>query len=173
MKKAISIALLFSLLLFASVCFASESEGDMYTFCPALSTTYYNEILKSFLELNDTQAALLKVTSDGLKEGKQTYSDILQNTIFIFGTNSEYDIADTAFIWCSLKDSSTLKNMPMIIWAACIQMKYFGDISEGKSDFLNWVNNGLDDGDRFESPYFIAQYSETPYDNCTLLIVRK
>ena len=106
-------------------------------------------------------------------KGKQTYSDILQNTIFIFGTNSEYDIADTAFIWCSLKDSSTLKNMPMIIWAACIQMKYFGDISEGKSDFLNWVNNGLDDGDRFESPYFIAQYSETPYDNCTLLIVRK
>ena len=127
---------------------ADESEGDLYTFCPAIGTLYYNSMLKNFLELNDTQAALLQVTSDGLKDGNLVYSDALQTTFFFFGgASNEYDTAATAYIYCPLKDSSTLKNITMIIWASIIDYKYNGEIKETGSSFLEWVNDGRTDGD--------------------------
>ena len=153
---------------------ADETEGDLYTFCPALSTLYYNSTIKGFLDLNDTQAALLQVTSDGIKDGNLVYSDALQTTFFFFGgASGEYDTAATAYIHCSLKDNSTLKNIPMIIWASIIDYKYNGEIKETGSSFLEWVNNGRTDGDTYTSPYFIATYSEEPKDYCSLLLIKR
>ena len=161
------------LILCITTCLADESEGDMYTFCPAVSILYYNSMLKNFLDLNDTQAAIFQVSSDGTKDGNLVYSDILQNTFFFFGgASSEYDTATTAYIYCSLKDSSTLRNIPMILWASIIQMKYYGEIVETGSSFLEWVNDGRKNGDTFTTPYFIARYTEEPFDNCSLLLVR-
>ncbi len=153
---------------------ADETEGDMYTFCPFMSTYFYNAMIKNYLELNDTQAALLQVSSDGLKEGNLVYSNVMQDTLFIFGgTTEEFGTATTAYIYCSLKDSSTLKNIPMLIWASIIQMKYYGEITETGSSFLEWVNDSKTNGDTFTTPYFIARYSEEPRDNCTLLLLRR
>ena len=157
-----------------SIGFADESEGDMKTFCPYMSTLSFNTMLKSMLDLSDSQAALVQVTSDGRKDGNLVYSDPLQNTIFIFGgADNEFDTATTAYIYCSLKDSSTLKNIPMIIWAAIIEMSYNGDIKETGSTFLEWVNEVRSDGDTYTSPYFTALYTEKPYDQCTLLLSRR
>ena len=166
------IAVVISLCTTASL--ADKSEGDLYTFCPAMSTLYYNTILKNFLELDDTQAALFQVSSDGLKDGNLVYSDVLQNTFFFFGgASGEYDTATTAYIYCSLKDNSTLKNIPMILWASIIDMKYNGEIKETGSSFLEWVNDGKTDGGTYTSPYFIASYTEEPLDNCTLLLIKR
>jgi len=173
-KRVICFFIASVLMLCTSTGLADKSEGDLYTFCPAMSTLYYNTILKNFLELDDTQAALLQVSSDGLKDGNLVYSDVLQNTFFFFGgASSEYDTATTAYIYCSLKDKSTLKNIPMILWASIIDMKYNGEIKETGSSFLEWVNDGKSDGDTYTSPYFIASYSEEPLDNCTLLLIKR
>ena len=173
-KLSFILAIVFILAICVNSGFADQSEGDMYTFCPFMSTLFYNEMIKNFLDLNDTQAALLQVSSDGLKDGNLVYSDILSDTIFIFGgTTNEYGTATSAYIYCSLKDNSTLKNIPMIIWASIIQLKYYGKIEETGSSFLEWVNGNRTDGEIYTSPYFIAQYTEEPYDNCTLLLVKR
>jgi hypothetical protein len=154
--------------------FADKTEGDLNTFCPALCTLNYNTLLKNFLELSDSQAALLQVSSDGFKDGNLVYSDVLQNTIFIFGgASNEYDTATTAYIYCSLKDSSTLKNIPMIFFASLVDMKYNGEIKETGSSFLEWVNEGRSNGETYTSPYFYATYTEEPKDNCTLLLLKR
>ena len=152
---------------------ANESDGDLYTFCPAMCTSYYNTMMKSILNLNSAQAALMQVSYDGLHDGNLVYSNPTQDTIFFFGgaTTNEYDTATTAYIHCSLKDSSTLKNVPMLIWAANIQVKYFEEITETGSSFLEWVNEDRKDGDTFNTPYFYATYNETPYDYCSLLLI--
>ena len=152
---------------------ASETDGDLYTFCPYLSTARYNSYLKSFLDLSSAQAALLQVTSDGFVSGTLVYSDLLQETFFMFsGVSGEFDTAQSAYISCSLKEGSTLKNIPMILWAAVIQLEYYGQIEETGSSFLDWVNEGREDGEMFYSPYFIATYNETPRDSCSLLLIR-
>ena len=97
----------------------------------------------------------------------------MQDTFFIFsGTTNEFGTATRAYIHCSLKDSSTLKNIPMLIWASIIQLKYYGEIVETGESFLEWVNEDRADGDTFTTPYFIAIYSEEPRDNCTLLLIK-
>ena len=161
------------LILCTSNGFANKSEGDLYTFCPYLSILFYNDTMKNFLDLNDTQAALLQVSSDGIQEGNLTYSNIMQDTFFIFGgTTEEFSTASTAYVYCSLKDSSVLKNIPMIIWASIIQYKYYGEIVETGSSFLEWVNEGRRDGDTFTTPFFTARYSEEARDNCSLLLIK-
>lgn len=173
-KKLICIFIASVLLLCTTTSLADKSEGDLYTFCPAMSILYYNSMLKNFLELSDTQAALLQVSSDGFKDGNLVYSDPLQNTFFFFGgCSSEYDTATTAYIYCSLKENSTLKNIPMILWASIIDMKYNGEIKQTGSSFLEWVNDGKSDGDTYTSPYFFATYTEKTLDNCTLLLIKR
>ncbi len=173
-KKLICIFIAVVLMLSAITSLADKSEGDMYTFCPAMSTLYYNTMLKNFLDLTESQAALIQVTSDGFKDGNLVYSDPLQNTFFFFGgASSEYDTATTAYIYCSLKDSSTLKNIPMIIWASVIDFKYTGEIKQTGSSFLEWVNEERTDGDTYTSPYFNATYSEKSGENCTLLLIKR
>ena len=153
---------------------ADRAEGDLYTFCPAMSTMLFNSVLVSFVEPSDSQALLIQVASDGLKDGNIVYSNPLQDTVFIFGgTASEYGTGTTAYIYCSLKSGSTLKNIPMIVWAACVQMKYFGSIEETRSGFLEWVNGNRKHGDVFTTPYFSAIYSEEPYVFCSLLLQKR
>lgn len=173
-KRLICLFISFAFILSISSGMADKSEGDLYTFCPAMSMLFYNSLLKNYLDLNDSQAALLQVSSDGFKDGNLVYSDVLQDTFFFFGgVSSEYDTATTAYIYCSLKDDSTLKNIPMILWAGIIDMKYNGEIKETGSTFLEWVNDGKSDGGTYTSPYFIASYTQEPYDNCTLLLVKR
>ena len=92
--------------------------------------------------------------------------------ILFGGVTGEYDTATTAYIYCSLKDSSMLKNVPMLLWASMIDMKYNGEIKETGSSFLEWVNEERRDGETFTSPYFTALYSEEFKDNCTLLLMK-
>ena len=161
------------LLMYAMPGLASESEGDLYTFCPYLSTSRYNTFLKNLLELSDSQATLLQVTSDGLIDDTMIYSDLLRNTYFMFnGVSSEYDTATSAYISCSLEDSSALKNIPMLLWASIIEFEYYGELTESGSSFLEWVNTERKDGETFYSPYFIASYSETPNESCSLLLIK-
>ena len=153
---------------------ADKSEGDQYTFCPYISTLFYNGMIQSLLELDDSTAALIQVTSDGVKDGNLVYSNILNETIFIFGgTTSEFGTATNAYIYCSLKDDSVLKNIPMIVWASQIQYKYYGNLDETGSTFLEWVNGNRKDGATFSTPYFQARYSEEPHEYCTLLLLKK
>ena len=84
-RKLICIIIAMVIMLCTTTGFADKSDGDLYTFCPAVSILFYNTMLKNFLELNDTQAAILQVSSDGFKEGNLVYSDLLQNTFFFFG----------------------------------------------------------------------------------------
>ena len=172
-RRYFSVFLAFILILTVSYVYADESEGDMYTFCPAISISFYNTMMKNILKLNDTQAALIQVTSDETKDGNLIYSNAMHDPVFIFGgVTNEYGTASTAYIHCSLKDDSVLKNVPMLIWASDIQIKYYGEIVETGSSFLEWVNEDRKDGDTFETPYFSALYKETPYDFCSLLLVR-
>ena len=109
----------------------------MHTFCPAISMLSYNGLLKSFPDLNDNQAALLRVSSDGLRDGNIVYSDLTDNTIFIFGgASNEYDTADTAYVYCSLKEAGTLRNITMILRASMIEFKYTGEIKQTGASFL-------------------------------------
>ena len=173
MRKRLMLVLLSItvLVLCATVGLADKSDGDTYTFCPAMSMSLYNSMIKNLLDLSDAQASLIQVSSDGVKDGNVVYSNAMQDTIFIFGgTTSEYGTASTAYIYCSLKDSSTLKNIPMLVWASCIEMKYYGEIKETGSTFLEWVNEERRDGETFTTPYFIALYKEEPRDNCSLLL---
>lgn len=173
-KKLVCFFIAAVLMLITITSLADESEGDLYAFCPAMSTLYYNTVLKDFLKLNDTQAALLQVSSDGFKDGNLVYSDVLQNTFFFFGgTSNEYNTATTAYIYCSLKDDSTLKNIPMILWASIVDVKYNGELKETGSSFFEWVNDDRTDGDKYTSPYFTATYSEKLRDHCTLLLIRQ
>ena len=173
-KKVLSVLIITSVLILSlTPALADKSDGDLYTFCPYMSTSFYNTMMKNLLDLTDTQATLIQVTSDGVKNGNLIYSNIMQDTVFIFsGTTSEFGTASTAYIYCSLKDSSVLKNIPMLIWAAGIQMQYYGEIEETGSSFLEWVNSDLKDGEIYTSPYFIATYHEEPYDNCSLLLLK-
>ena len=158
----------------ASSGIADESEGVLNTFCPHMSIGMYYKMLKSMLELNDTQAAALQVSADGTKDGNLVYSNVLQDTIFIFGgISSEFDTAQTAYVQCSLKDSSTLKNIPMLIWAANVEISYYGEIKETGSTFMEWINTERSDGDTFSSDFFTATFNETPLESCSLLLTRK
>jgi len=166
-----------SVILILTICtpsvLADKSEGDLNTFCPHMCISMYNTMLKSLLELNDAQASLFQVSSDGIKDGNLYYSNVLQDTFFIFGgTTEEFGTATTAYIHCSLNDSSQLKNIPMLIWAANIQNAYFGKIEETGSSFLEWVNGVKEDGDTFNSSYFVASYNEVPLDSCSLLLMK-
>ena len=174
MYKRFFILLTVMLLLFSvSSGFADKADGDLYTFCPYLSTEYYNTLLKNFLDLNDAQAALLKVSSNGLRDGNLVYTNMMQDTIFIFsGTTEEFGTATSAYIYCSTKDSSKLKNVPMLLWAAQIDQKYNGEIKETGSSFLEWVNDGKTNGETFTSPYFTALYKEERGSYCSLLLMR-
>ncbi len=174
MKK---ICFLLAILLTAgclSVSYASEPDGDLYTFCPAISTIMYNSLLKNILELDDDGLAPVKVALDSSLNDCYTYSDIMKNTVFIFdGASDEYATGTTAYIQCSLEDKSTLKNIPMLVWAATIQYQYYGEIKEDGTSFLEWVNNKPEKGSTFSCPYFIAYYSEDPLVSCSLLLVKR
>ncbi len=154
---------------------ADKADGDLWTFCPFMCTGVYNMMLKNFLDGDETKTALLQVTSDGMKNGALTYSNLTQDTFFLFGgVSNEYETGTSAYIYCSLKEDSTLKNIPMLIWATCIEMGYNGKVEETGSSFLEWVNNpDTKDGDLYTSPYFIALYSEEHYDHCTLLLTMR
>lgn len=174
LRRCFILLTVFVLILGTTTAFANETEGDMYTFCPAISMLSYNGLLKSFLDLNDNQAALLQVSSDGLRDGNIVYSDLSDNTFFIFGgASNEYDTADTAYVYCSLKEASTLRNIPMILWASIIEVKYNGEIKQTGSSFLEWVNTERKDGDTYTSPYFTALYHSEPFDYCSLLIKKR
>ena len=173
MRKSCVTLLTALFILFVVPGIANESEGDLNTFTPSMSTSIYNSYMKTLLNLNDTQEALIKVTSHGLHDGKLVYTNVIQDPVFIFdGTTNEYGTASQAYIQCSLKDDSALKNIPMIIWATVIQMGYYGEIEQTGESFLEWVNDGRRDGEMFTSPYFIASYKEEPGDNCCLLLIK-
>lgn len=173
-KRLLCLFISFAFILSISSGMADKSEGDLYTFCPAMGMLTYNSLLQNYFDLNDSQAAILQLSSDGFKDGNLVYSDVLQDTFFFFGgVSSEYDTATTVYIYCSLKDDSTLKNIPMILWAGIIDIKYNGEIKETGSSFLEWVNEGKSDGDTYTSPYFTASYNHEPNDNCTLLLVKR
>lgn len=173
MRRILSALLaILMLTLFAPAALADESDGDLAAFCPFMSTSLYNSMIKSLLELDDTTSLLVQVTSDGVVSGNIMYSNLLRDTVFIFGTTSEYATGSTAYIRCSLKDSSPLKNIPMLVWASIIQMQYYGGLDETGSSFLEWVNTERRSGDTFTSPYFYATYTEEPGDNCTLLLIK-
>ena len=107
-----------------------------------------------------------------MQDGALAYSNVMRETIFLFGgVSNEYETGTSAFLYCSLKEDSVLKNVPMLIWASCIEMGYNGKIEQTGSSFLEWVNSpDTKDGDMYTSPYFYALYSEEQYDHCTLLL---
>ena len=153
---------------------ADESEGDLYVFCPFMCTSFYNSMLKSLLELNDSQASLLEVKYYETRDGTLIYANSKQDTIFIFGgTTNEYGSATSAYLYCSMKESSTLKNIPLLIWAAIIQNQYYGEIKETGDSFLEWVNGARKNGDTFTSQYFSARYQEEKDNYSSLLLIIK
>lgn len=174
MKRILSLALALLLLCgTAAAALADESNGDLNTFCPFMAVNLLNSMQKSLLDLTDEQAAIVDFTSDGVHDGKLVYSNLLGDAILMFDAGSEFETASTVYLYCSLKDESTLKNIPMLVWAAVVQMGYYGEIEETGSSFLEWVNEERTNGEIFTSPYFIAYYSEEPYEYSSLLLMRQ
>ena len=170
MRRVLLFVLLSMLLLAACipVGVADRADGDEAAFCPYVCTNLYNGILKSVYKLDDKQAALLEVFSIGSDEEGLSYTDLLGDTVFIFGgASNEFNTATTVYLYCSM--DGPLKKIPMLILANNMEIKYYGNFQE--DGLRQWVYEDREDGDTFSTLYFTASYSEEN-DHCSLLLVR-
>ncbi len=173
-RHILALIAIFVLLPYNMIGHADKSNGDLQAFCPYMCTSSFNNYMKNYFDLNETQAAILQVSLDSKSEGTFLYANLTHDIIFLFdGASSEYDTAESAYIYCSLKEDSTLKNIPMILWAVQIEAMYFGTEAELTGSFLEWVNDGRKDGEIFDTQYFTAVYSEEPNKFCSMLLTKK